>query len=196
MRYRKSVALSCHLGVLACLGALWACLAVGTTGEASAAGRSLAPEFQAKVVYVDDGDTVVALLPDHSQTTVRLANIDAPEASHGHCRPGQPWSAQSTQMLKTLVLGKTITFRCHDVDRYDRQVCDLDAGQAETANIQLVRAGLAWANRANPRYLRDRAVATAEDLARANQRGLWSQPGQTPPWVWRQTEWKQQRGCI
>ena len=107
----------------------------------------------------------------------------------GRCKPAQPWSEQSTLLLKTLVLGKTISFRCHDLDRYDRHICDL--ALRTTANVQMVLAGVAWANRANPRYLRDSSVAAAADQARINRRGLWSQPGQTAPWEWRKTEWMQ-----
>ena len=87
----------------------------------------------------------------------------------GRCKPAQPWSEQSTQLLKTLVLGKTISFRCHDLDRYDRHICDL--ALRTTANVQMVLAGVAWANRANPRYLRDSSVAAAADQARINRRG-------------------------
>ena len=42
-----------------------------------------------KVIHVDDGDTLVVLTPDRQKLKVRLANIDAPESSHGRCRPGQ-----------------------------------------------------------------------------------------------------------
>ena len=57
---------------------------------------------------MDDGDTVTVLRADRSQSKVRLANIDAPETSHGRCKPGQPYSSQSTQllaMLAPLVMG-------------------------------------------------------------------------------------------
>ena len=155
-----------------------------------AAPRVLAQEFDGKVIHVDDGDTVVVLGQGYSRTKVRLANIDAPETSHGRCKPGQPYSAQSALLLKQLVLGKTVHLRCHDLDRYDRAVCDLQVGDT-TANRELVRAGLAWANRADPRYLRDRSVVDAEADARTGRRGLWAEQSPTPPWIWRRTEWMQ-----
>lgn len=155
-----------------------------------AAQRLITPEFEAKVIHVDDGDTVRVLRADGSQTRVRLANIDAPEASHGRCRPGQPYSAQSTQVLKQMVLGKMVRLQCHELDRYDRSICDLQMG-ATTANRELVRAGLAWANRSDPRYLRDREVAAAEAQARGNRAGLWADRSPVPPWEWRRTEWSQ-----
>jgi micrococcal nuclease len=161
---------------------------------AVAAGRTFTPEFTAKVIHVDDGDTVVALAPDNRKLKVRLANIDAPETDHGRCRPSQPWAQQSTQRLKELVHGKTILFRCSQLDRYDRLVCDLHVG-GTTANRALVKDGLAWANRSNPRYLRDPQVARAEQQAQAERVGLWRDKGAIPPWEWRHKTWGTQPGC-
>lgn len=157
--------------------------------HAHAAPRTFMPAFEAKVIYVDDGDTVAVRGPDGQKLKVRLANIDAPESSHGRCKPGQPFSQASTQALKKLVLGKTIAFECSTLDRYDRHVCDLHLPDQDTANVQIVAMGLAWANRANPSYLRDRRVAHVEVEAQRARVGLWSDPDSTPPWTWRREVW-------
>ncbi len=176
------------------------CVALALTAAslwqaATAAPATLEREFAARVIHVDDGDTVVALRPDQTRVTVRLANIDAPEGSHGRCRPGQPWSAQSTGALKQMAHGRTIRFTCHTLDRYSRSVCDLhlDGGKT-TANREIVRMGLAWANRARPDFLRDGEVANAEAQARQQRLGLWSDPHAVAPWEWRRTAWLQP-GC-
>ena len=164
--------------------------------KAASAPASIETDFTARVIHVDDGDTVVALKSDMSKVKVRLANIDAPEVSHGNCRPGQPWSGQATQALKDLVLGQSIRFTCSTLDRYGRSVCDLNLSKspATTANRELTKMGLVWANRANPSYLRDPAVAAAEREAQARHLGLWSVAGAIAPWEWRQNAWKQP-GC-
>ena len=165
--------------------------------HAVSAPNTIDPEFVAKVIHVDDGDTVVALKSDMTRVKVRLANIDAPEVSHGSCRPGQPWSAQATSALKQLVHGRTVLFSCSTLDRYGRSVCDLHMGEdrrSPTANREITRMGLAWANRSNPAYLRDSEVAVAESQAQDSRLGLWSAPGAIAPWEWRKTAWKQP-GC-
>lgn len=156
-------------------------------GQADAQ-RTFTPEFSARVIHVDDGDTLVALRADGQKTTVRLANIDAPETDHGRCRPGQPFSEKSSQALKRLAHGKTAEFVCTTLDQYDRHICDVRLGDT-TANRELVRQGLAWANRARPSYLRDAGVVEAEREAQAARRGVWSDPASVAPWQWRREEW-------
>lgn len=156
------------------------------------AQRNFTSEFTARVIHVDDGDTLVAMPSDGQRVKVRLANIDAPEADHGRCKPGQPFSEKSTQALKRLVHGKTLTFTCSTLDKYERHICDVRIGET-TANRELARQGMAWANRARPSYLRDHGVADAERDARGAGRGLWSFPGSVAPWKWRREEWK--RSC-
>lgn len=157
--------------------------------QASAqAQRTITPEFDAKVIHVDDGDTVVALRGSGERQKVRLANIDAPEVQHGRCRPGQPFGQKATDALERLVKGKQIGFVCHTLDRYDRAVCDLKIGDT-TASRELARQGLVWANRANPGYLRDRKVAEAEREAQARRIGLWADDSAVRPWEWRRSRW-------
>lgn len=136
-----------------------------------------------------DGDTVVV---QGWTERVRLANIDAPEMSHGYSKPGQPYSVQAMNWLAREVEGrKGVTIRCVDKDRYERQVCELYRGDT-SINRELVRAGLAWANTANPRYLRDRTVLQAQEEARAARRGLWAAGSSTAPWLWRKDCWQMQ----
>lgn len=164
-------------------------VAIGVTAPGVAnAQRTFTPEFTALVVHVDDGDTLVALRADGQKTKVRLANIDAPEKEHGRCKPGQPFSEKATQALKMLVHGKTVDFVCSTLDQYDRHICDVQTG-ATTANRELVRQGVAWANRARPSYLRDQEVVEAEEQAKAAGKGIWSDPRSVEPWTWRREVW-------
>lgn len=163
---------------------------VSDTAAPQAAVRGAAVD-----VYIErvlDGDTVIVR---GWRERVRLANIDAPEMSHGYGKPGQPFSVQSTKWLTAAAEGKAgVTARCFEKDRYGRQVCDL-VKDGKSLNKELVRAGLAWANTANPRYLRDRTVLDAQIEAREAHRGLWEQPKQTPPWEWRHGCWERKATC-
>jgi micrococcal nuclease len=120
---------------------------------------------------------------------VRLANVDAPEMSHGHGKPGQPYSVQSMRWLANQLEGQAgITVVCPDQDRYGRKVCDFYKG-GRHVNKELVRVGLAWANTANPRYLRDRTVLDAQAQAQAARSGLWAEGKPVEPWNWRHECW-------
>lgn len=141
-------------------------------------------------MHIDDGDTVIMMTADYAKVTVRLSDIDAPESSHGQRRPGQAFSALSTQSLRELVGGRQAKGDCYESDRYGRLVCQLTV-DGVNVNAEQVRRGLAWANRANPRYVRNREVFRLEDAARAAGLGLWVQ-GQrpVPPWQWRRVCWE------
>lgn len=140
----------------------------------------------AVVERVLDGDTVILR---GGKQRVRLANIDAPEMSHGYGKPGQPFAVQSTTWMAKKVEGKEVALRCADQDRYSRRVCVLVL-DGEDVNKALVRSGLAWANTANPRYLRDRSVLDAQRDAQQARRGLWAQQRPTAPWLWRHECWE------
>lgn len=161
---------------------------IGTLGIQAWATSGIRPDFKARVIHVDDGDTVVAMTDAGEKVTVRLASIDAPETIKNRCKPGQAFSQKAKEALSDMVLGRTIQFACHDVDRYGRQVCDLVL-DSTTASRELVRMGLAWANTSNPRYLRDKSLPELESRARSAHLGLWSATDSVPPWEWRHTVW-------
>ena len=141
-------------------------------------------------VFVDevlDGDTVIVR---GWRERVRLANIDAPERSHGRGRPGQPYSVQATKWLSDrLKRASGVSAKCVDQDRYGRRVCDFYRDGAHV-NKELVLHGLAWANTANPRYLRDKSVLAAQQEAQAAKRGLWADRQPIVPWNWRHECWE------
>ncbi len=164
--------------------------ASSVAGIHSIARPSPAAADEVRVTRVLDGDTVVV---ENWEQRVRLANIDAPEMSHGYAKPGQPYSVQSTKWLERELQGKVVKVKCVDQDRYGRKVCDFFR-EGQHVNKELVRAGLAWANTAQARYLRDRSVLDAQQEARASRRGLWSEAKPIEPWNWRHECWER-RSC-
>lgn len=151
-------------------------------------------DIDGKVVYADDGDTVVLLTSGNEQLKVRLSSIDAPESSHTQHetgRIGQPYSDNSKQYLAALVKGKNVRAHCFESDKYERNVCELFV-DGRSVNQAMVQAGWAWANRsARGRYLRDKSLIAIEAQARATHEGLWAGKNPVEPWAWRDLCWKQ-----
>jgi micrococcal nuclease len=131
--------------------------------------------YQAKVIRVSDGDTIVVRTHD-STVKIRLAQIDAPELS-------QPWGEKSRQALKTLLSGKTIIVLSQGYDRYGRTIAELNVGD-RNINQDMVARGAAWAYRD---YLHDAKILALEADARGRGDGLWALPiGQRiAPWDYR-----------
>lgn len=129
------------------------------------------------VVAIADGDTLTARCGEpgaYEQVKVRLAEIDAPEKA-------QPFGNRSRQHLAALCFQQQATIRPTTRDRYGRTVARVEC-QGQDANLQQVRAGMAWAY---TKYLTDPAIAREQDAARAARLGLWGDPAPVPPWDWR-----------
>jgi micrococcal nuclease len=149
-----------------------------------------------KVIYIDDGDTIVLLQDMKAQRKIRLSSIDAPESSHtkqDRGRVGQPFSENSGNFLASLVKGKEVVAHCFEADRYGRDVCEIFSG-GRSVNQDMVRFGWAWANTSSRgRYLRDNNLPALQDQARLSKTGLWSGLNPVEPWIWRDACWKQGR---
>lgn len=163
------------------------------SGVASAYSTEVPWHLEGKVVYVDDGDTLVMLQPNLSRVTVRLSDIDAPEISHSTGRPGQPYSDLSRRSLSELAKGQFAAATCYETDRWQRSVCTVFVNGIDV-NAEQLKRGMVWVNRANRRYVRNRQSYTLEAQAKSGAVGLWSamQPTPVAPWIWRHQCWKLQ----
>ncbi len=135
------------------------------------------------VVAVTDGDTLT-LDSEGRRIIVRLNGIDAPERG----RPeGQPFGRKAGDKLRALALHQVATVDTAKRDRYGREVAIVEVG-GKDLGLEQVRGGMAWVFR---RYLNDlppvrrAAYLEAEEAARSERRGLWSEPNPVPPWDWR-----------
>jgi endonuclease YncB( thermonuclease family) len=131
-------------------------------------------------VGVADGDTITVLGAGDRQTRVRLQGIDAPESR-------QAFGQASKRNLSDLVFDREVVVEYEKTDRYGRTVGKVLSGGRDV-NLEQVRAGLAW----HYKYYQDeqspadrRLYAEAEAGARKAGRGLWADPGPTPPWDFR-----------
>lgn len=148
-------------------------------------GSAAAEILQGKVIGVSDGDTVTVLDSSKTAWKVRLMGIDAPEKN-------MPFGRKSKESLSGLIFGKIVSVEYHKRDRYGRTIGKIVVDGVD-ANLMQVKAGLAWHYK---QYQREQSAedresySTAEEQARAAQKGLWADSAPVPPWEWR----KQRRG--
>ena len=129
-----------------------------------------------KVVRVSDGDSLSLLAADGKQYALRLYGVDAPERD-------QPFGDQSRAHLRRLVDGRSVGATVESVDDYQRQVVEVFI-DGRSVNLMMLEAGMAWWYRYYARARSD--MGEAERVARAKERGLWSQTDPVEPRRWRQ----------
>ena len=135
-----------------------------------------APTVEARVVGVQDGDTLTVRIAEQTPVKVRLVEIDAPEKA-------QPYGAAAKQQLSELVHGRTVRLETQGEDRYGRTLARVYVGEQDV-NKAMVRAGAAWVY---ADYNRDASFVPLQAQARAEKAGLWRlQDDQVvAPWDWR-----------
>ena len=139
-------------------------------------GMVQADEFDARVIAVMDGDTIM-VLRGGKKIKIRLANIDAPEAA-------QEFGKESRQALVNRVLKKQVHVNSQAVDSYGRMIAELSV-DGKSVNEEQVQSGMAWEYshfHSNKRYL------ALNKQAEQKRRGLWSQAVKpVSPEQWRKT---------
>jgi len=129
----------------------------------------------AKVIGIKDGDTILVLLSDKSQKTLRLAEVDCPES-------GQPFGKNAKQYTSDQVFGKTIKFIQTDVDRYGRTIAKVYYDNEKYLSEEIIRAGLGWWYF---RYSANKKLGDLENIARNKKVGLWKDSKMVAPWEFR-----------
>lgn len=148
---------------------------------AGMAGAGAEPEMlAARVLWVDDGDSLEIRDDWGRRFRVRLRGIDAPERT-------QPYASVSRRNLSRLARGRAVTVSYDGVDKYGRLLAWVFVDDGLSVNLQQVQAGLAWhyAFPGQPWTADDDLLARAEQEARVARRGLWARPGPKPPWQYR-----------
>lgn len=130
----------------------------------------LCADIHGRVVRVLGGDTI-EVMDSRKAVRIRLVNIDAQEKKQNYGR----WS---TDMMKSLVAGKTITVTYFQRDRYGRILGQVYAPDGMNVNQFMVRAGAAWVYE---QYNTDPVLPVLQNEARQQKRGLWSDADPVPP---------------
>jgi endonuclease YncB( thermonuclease family) len=139
----------------------------------------------ARIVGITDGDTVKALCADNQLLRVRLSWIDAPENA-------QAFGQRAKQHLSELVFGREVELHIYGLDRYGRTLAVIMLDVVDI-NLQQVRDGFAWVYGKYITQADDITQANywnAQQTARTQQRGLWSDPDPIPPWEFRHIEYQ------
>ena len=134
-----------------------------------------------KVVSIADGDTFTLLADGNQQIRIRLHGIDCPEK-------GQAFGTAARQKLSSLIFGKQVRIEEKDKDRYGRTIAIVYASGNVSVNEVMLQAGMAWHYK---EYDKNPEWAELEENARQKRTGLWSQPGPTPPWLFRKNRREQ-----
>lgn len=132
------------------------------------------------VVGISDGDTITVLDSKRQQHKIRLAGIDAPEKA-------QAFGERSKQNLAALVFNKNVTVDWSKLDRYGRTIGKVTVNGID-ANLSQIKAGMAWwyeKYRKEQSPADQQTYAQAEQQARLQRVGLWSDKNPIPPWDFR-----------
>lgn len=147
------------------------------------ANPTFADTLLGRVVGIADGDTVTVVSESNTQYKIRLMGIDAPEKK-------QPFGSKSKESLFAMVFNKQVSVEYKKRDKYGRIVGKILVDGID-ANLEQLKAGLAWHYK---KYQKEQPIADratyshAEDLAKAERRGLWIDPNTIPPWEWRKQQ--------
>jgi endonuclease YncB( thermonuclease family) len=146
-----------------------------TTGQAGVAPHV---DLAGRVVRVADGDTVTVLDRRNTQHKVRLYGIDSPERD-------QPYGKAAKNALQRLIDNRPVEVVVVAKDSYGRTVGTLYR-DGVNLNEAMVAAGYAWwYQHFAPN---ERRLEEAEQRARAQRIGLWSEPRPVAPWDWRRRQ--------
>ena len=140
-------------------------------------------EIIGKVVGVSDSDTITVLDNlDKGRFRIRLDKIDVPEKK-------QAFGAKAKQYLSTLIYGKQVKIRFKKIDNYGR-ILGIVYLDGKEINLQMVQDGLAWHYR---HYDNTESYITAEQIARANKKGVWIEKDPINPYIFRKNQKKNRK---
>ena len=132
-------------------------------------------QITAKIVAIKDGDTVVALLDNKTQETLRLADVDCPENR-------QPFGKNAKQFTSSQVFGKNVTFYRVGKDRYRRTIVKIFYDNEKYLSAEIIKAGFGWwYYKASKNF----KLKDVEILAKKKKLGLWSDKNAIAPWDFR-----------
>jgi len=132
-------------------------------------------QSKGKVIKVKDGDTVVVLLGNNHQETLRLAEVDCPEN-------GQAFGKNAKQFTSSQVFGKTVVFYRVGKDRYKRTVAKIFYDQDKYLSAEIIKSGFGWWYF---KASKNTELKKYEIMAKNFKTGLWKDNDAISPWDFR-----------
>ncbi|WP_294290570.1 thermonuclease family protein [uncultured Chryseobacterium sp.] len=140
-----------------------------------AVSTSLLSQVKGKVIKIKDGDTIVVLLGDNTEQTLRLAEVDCPES-------GQAFGKNAKQFTSGQVFGKTVIFYKVGKDRYGRGVAGVFYDGDKYLSREIVKAGFGWWYF---KASKNTELQKLQDEAKEKKLGLWAGTMAMSPWDFR-----------
>ena len=134
-------------------------------------------DFGARVVTVHEGDRLTIHHEGRSET-LYLKDVDCPELK-------QPYGKQAKHATAAYVGNRDVVVRALKRDRHGRTTAEILLQDGRNMGHELVKEGLAWSR---PDTSHGQSLGDVEELARAERKGLWSEPHPVPPWKWKATK--------
>jgi endonuclease YncB( thermonuclease family) len=131
-------------------------------------------DFSARVVTVHEGDRLTIRHDGRSQT-IYLKGIDCPELK-------QPYGKQAKRVVAAYVGNRDVVVQGLMRDKQGRVFAEVLLHDGRNVGHELLREGLAWWQKSASS---DAGLEVIEELARAERKGLWSEPNPVPPWKWK-----------
>ncbi|WP_294204113.1 thermonuclease family protein [Chryseobacterium sp. sg2396] len=143
-----------------------------------AVSTSLLSQVKGKVIKIKDGDTIVVLLGDNTEQTLRLAEVDCPES-------GQAFGKNAKQFTSGQVFGKTVIFYKVGKDRYGRGVAGVFYDGDKYLSREIVKAGFGWWYF---KASKNTELQKLQDEAKEKKLGLWADKTAMSPWDFRKAK--------
>lgn len=131
-------------------------------------------DFVARVVTVHEGDRLT-IRHDGRSEIIYLQDVDCPELK-------QPHGKQAKHAMAAYVGNRDVVVRSLKRDRHGRATAEIFLQDGRNVGHELVKEGLAWSR---PDTSQGQSLGEVEQLARAEKKGLWSEPNPVPPWEWK-----------
>ena len=135
-------------------------------------------QISAKVIGIKDGDTILVLLENKTQKTLRLAEVDCPES-------GQPFGKNAKDFTSSQVFGKIISFVETDQDRYGRTIAKVYYDNGKYLSKEIIKNGLGWFYF---KYSNNKELEKLHYDAKEKKLGLWQDIKAISPYEWRQLQ--------
>ncbi|MDQ0592717.1 micrococcal nuclease [Chryseobacterium ginsenosidimutans] len=137
-------------------------------------------QTKGKIIKIKDGDTVVVLLSDKTQETLRLAEVDCPENS-------QAFGKNAKQFTSSQVFGETVMFYRIGKDRYRRTIAKIFYGNEKYLSAEIIKAGFGWWYFKASKNIE---LYNLQNLAKEKKLGLWVDNNAMAPWDFRKSKRK------